>query len=44
MSLILIIALVIVLLQVGAKTLLKGTVEGVKKTIDYCKDHKGDKK
>lgn len=44
MNIILIIALVVVLLQIGAKTLLKGAVEGVKKTVDYCREHKGDKK
>lgn len=44
MSVILIIALIIILLQVGAKTLLKGICEGAKKTIDYCKENKKDKK
>lgn len=44
MSIILIIALVIVLLQVGAKTLLKGIGEGAKKTFNYCREHKDDKK
>ena len=44
MTVILIIVLIFILLQVGAKTLLKGICEGTKKTIDYCKENKGDKK
>lgn len=44
MSVILIIVLIVVLLQVGATTLLRGVKEGAKKTIDYCKEHKDDNK
>ena len=44
MSIILIIVLIVVLLQVGATTLLRGVREGAKRTIDYCKEHKDDKK
>lgn len=44
MSIILIVVLIVVLLQVGATTLLRGVREGAKRTIDYCKEHKDDKK
>lgn len=44
MSIILVIVLVLVLLQVGAKTLLRGVKEGAKRTFDYCKEHKDDNK
>lgn len=44
MTVILIIILIFILLHTGAKTILKGICEGAKKTIDYCKEHKGDTK
>lgn len=44
MSIIFLIILAVVLLQVGARTLLRGVREGVKKTVSYCKEHKDDNK